>query len=38
VEVHQVVKDMGGAVLNERTVHHLYTLSGGLIARMEIAG
>jgi hypothetical protein len=38
VEVHQVVKDLQGAVLNDRTVHHIYTFSDGLVKRMEIAG
>jgi hypothetical protein len=36
VEVHQVVKDLQGAVLADRTVYHVYQLEGGLIASMEI--
>ncbi len=36
VEVHQVVRDMQGAVLNDRTLTHAYWFEGGLIMRMEI--
>jgi ketosteroid isomerase-like protein len=36
VEVHQVVKDMAGNVVNDRTVHHVYTVSGHMFSRMEI--
>ncbi len=37
VEVHQVVKDMAGAVINDRTVHHLYTVAADRFSKMEIA-
>lgn len=36
VTVHQVVRDLAGAVLKEATVHHVYALDDGLIASMEI--
>lgn len=36
VEVHQVVRDMEGAVLADVTVHHVYWIRDGLIARMDI--
>jgi len=36
VEVHQVVKDLGGQVLADTTVRHAYRLRQGLIERMEI--
>ncbi len=36
VNVHQVVKDLQGSVLLDRIVQHLYSISGGLITRMEI--
>ncbi|HUB30238.1 MAG TPA: nuclear transport factor 2 family protein [Terracidiphilus sp.] len=36
VEVHQVVRDLNGAVLMDRTVHHAYRIVGGLIERMDI--
>ncbi len=36
VTVHQVVRDLSGAVLLDRTVLHLYCLEGGLIRCMEI--
>lgn len=36
VKVHQVVKDLGGAVLSDGMVRHVYTLRDGLIARMEV--
>jgi len=36
LEVHQLVKDLQGAVLVDRTVHHVYRLRDGRIASMEI--
>ena len=38
VDVHQVVRDLDGALLSEQRVEHIYTLREGLIARMEIRG
>jgi ketosteroid isomerase-like protein len=37
VTVHQVVRDLGGALLSDTVVIHLYLLEGGLIKRMEIS-
>jgi hypothetical protein len=37
VTVHQVVKNLGGSVLSEGDVQHVYTLRDGLVSRMEIA-
>jgi ketosteroid isomerase-like protein len=36
VNVHQVVRDLSGAVLLDRTVQHAYLIRDGLIVRMEI--
>ena len=36
VEVHQVVRDLGGRVLKDTIVHHVYTLDAGRIVSMEI--
>jgi hypothetical protein len=36
VEVHQVVRDLDGALLADQQVEHVYTLRDGLIARMDI--
>jgi ketosteroid isomerase-like protein len=36
VEVHQVVRDLNGNLLQDSVVHHAYTLRDGLIERMEI--
>ena len=36
VTVHQLVKDMKGNLLLERTIHHVYTFKDGLIITMEI--
>ena len=36
VTVHQVVKDMRGNLLFDRTIHHVYAFKNGLIDRMEI--
>lgn len=39
VEVHQVVRDMSGAVQNDRIVHHVYHFdAAGLVTRMDIEG
>jgi hypothetical protein len=37
VEVHQVVKDLAGAVIADTTVHHIYAFVGPLIASMSIS-
>jgi ketosteroid isomerase-like protein len=37
VDVHQVVRDLNGAVLVDQMVEHVYTLKAGRVARMEIA-
>jgi len=36
VEVHQVVRDLNGHVLADRTIQHVYGFRDGLIARMDI--
>ena len=36
VDVHQVVRNLEGGVLNDRMVRHVYTFRDGLIARMDI--
>ena len=36
VEVHQVVRDLSGAVLADGYVGHLFTLKDGLIQKMEV--
>lgn len=36
VTVHQVVKDMSGNLLLDKTIHHVYSLKYGLIDSMEI--
>jgi hypothetical protein len=36
VKVHQVVKSLGGDVLSDREVWHVYTIANGLIERMEL--
>ena len=36
VNVHQVIRDLKGTVLMDRMVQHIYSISGGLIQRMEI--
>lgn len=36
VTVDQVVRDEGGEVVAERRVHHVYTLRGDLVARMDV--
>ena len=37
VEVRQSVRDLAGKLLRDQTVHHVYTIREGLIARMDIA-
>lgn len=36
VGVHQVIRELSGKVLMDRMVHHVYTLTEGLISTMEI--
>jgi ketosteroid isomerase-like protein len=36
VEVHQVIRDLGGNVLTEQTVQHVYTFRDGLVERMDV--
>ena len=36
VTVHQLVRDLAGAVLKEATVEHVYAFEAGLIRSMEI--
>ncbi len=36
VEVHQVVRDLDGRVLADRTLLHVYQIVDGLVLRMEI--
>jgi ketosteroid isomerase-like protein len=36
VDVHQVVRDLGGVVLRDQMVQHVYTLEKGRAKRMEI--
>ena len=38
VEVHQVVRDLAGAVLADDLVGHCFTIEDGLIRRMEVCG
>ena len=35
-DVHQVVRDLGGAVVSDGRVRHAYTFRDGLVARMDI--
>lgn len=37
IQVHQVVRDLTGAVLIDTVVRHIYTIRDGLIQRMDIA-
>ena len=37
VEVHQVVRDLAGAVLADEPVGHRFTVENGLIRRMEVS-
>lgn len=36
VRVHQVVKSLGGDVLADSEVYHVFTMEGGLIAAMDL--
>jgi hypothetical protein len=36
VRVHQVVKDLGGDILSDREVWHVFTVANGLIERMDL--
>jgi nuclear transport factor 2 (NTF2) superfamily protein len=36
VHVHQIVRDLNGALLLDRLVQHVYRIEGGLIQRMDI--
>lgn len=36
VDVHQVVRDLGGAILADERVGHRFTVEGGLIRGMEV--
>jgi hypothetical protein len=36
VDVHQIVRDLDGGVIADQNVQHIYTISAGLIARMDI--
>jgi hypothetical protein len=36
VTVHQVIKDLGGNLLQDATVHHVYRLRGDRVEHMEI--
>ena len=36
VKVHQIVKTLGGDVLSDTDVWHVYTLANGLIERMDL--
>lgn len=36
VEVHQMVRDLGGAIMQDVMIRHLYRIEGGLIRSMEI--
>ena len=38
VEVHQVVRDLDGAVLSDGRVRHVYRFRDGLVAEMQIRG
>src|ERR1700749_583390 len=38
VKVHQLVKTTGGDVLSDSEVWHVYTISNGLIERMDLKG
>ena len=38
VRVHQLVKNIGGEVLSDSEVWHVYTIANGLIERMDVEG
>lgn len=37
VDVHQVLRDRDGSLLDDRMVHHVYTVSEGLIVQMDVS-
>lgn len=38
VEVHQVVRNLGGAIMSDGIVRHVYTFRDGRVVRMNIEG
>jgi hypothetical protein len=36
VEVHQVVRDLAGDVIDDRQVRHVYSIRDGLVERMDV--
>jgi hypothetical protein len=36
VGIHQVVRDLNGAIVAEGRVTHVYAISDGLVARMDV--
>jgi hypothetical protein len=38
VKVHQLVRSLGGDVLSDSEVWHVYTIANGLIERMDVRG
>ncbi len=38
VRVHQLVRDLAGKLLSDSEVTHVYTITDGLITRMELGG
>ena len=38
VRVHQIVRSLGGEVLSDSEVWHVYTVANGLIERMDLGG
>ena len=36
VDVHQVIRDLSGKILQDRMVQHVYSIQDGLITRMDI--
>jgi hypothetical protein len=36
VDVHQIVRNLDGAVLADQTVQHVYTVRDGLVERMDV--
>jgi len=38
VKVHQLVKSLGGDILSDSEVCHVYTIANGLIERMDLKG
>jgi len=38
VEVHQVVRDLNGNLLTDKTVGHVFRIDDGLIRRVDIRG